>query len=254
MDQIQIGNANIDRFTFDETISNIEKTVSKKESQYVVTANTDHIVLLEKDERFQAAYDHAMFVTCDGTPLLLASWLLRSPIPGRVTGSDLMPALCRVGGAKSWRVAVIGGPPGTAKLAGEVLLKENPGLEVPLTYCPPLGFEHDEHETAKIIGLINDADVDIVFVGVGAPKQELWIYDHHKKISCGMLLGIGAAIEFTAGTIKRAPRWMRDWGLEWFHRMIMDPRRLILRYSKDTYFVVIVLKTFLRKWMARKNG
>lgn len=121
-----------------------------------------------------ARHCEASLVTCDGKPVLWASHLLGKPLPQSVTGSDLLPALCKYGASQSIKVALIGGPPGTAAAAGRRLVETYPGVNVVWTYCPPLGFEHDARQSDFIVGEISRTDPDLVFVGVGAPKQEKW--------------------------------------------------------------------------------
>jgi N-acetylglucosaminyldiphosphoundecaprenol N-acetyl-beta-D-mannosaminyltransferase len=165
-----------------------------------------------------------------------------------------MPALCKAGGALGLRIALIGGPPGSAERAAQNLVASCPGLHVTWAYCPPFGFEFDAQESMTMVKTLNALDVDLVFVGVGAPKQEKWIDEHRQNLRVGALLGIGAAIEFAAGTLHRAPRILRRLGLEWAYRLIQQPRRLFWRYSKDLYFGLIIAKQMLAKILVKVSG
>lgn len=226
---------------------------SLRESHYIVTPNADHVLQLESDPVLREVYRGASLVTCDGKPVLWASHLLGTPLPQTVTGSDLLPGLCKYGAPTRLRVALLGGPPGTAATAGQRLEAAYPGLQVVWTYCPPMGFDVDPSESALILRQVNEANVDILFVGVGAPKQEKWIFAHKAAIKAGVILGIGAAIEFTAGTLPRAPKWLRAFGLEWAYRLAHDPRRLALRYLRDLRFFVIVGRQLVAKWRRRDS-
>ena len=244
---VQIGKARITSLTFQEAVRSILLLAEKRNSEYIVTPNTDHILQLESTPLLRSAYDQAKLVVCDGRPILWASYLLRNPLPDVITGADLMPALCKEAASMDLRIALVGGPPGTAEKAGENLKRKYPGLTLAWTHCPPFGFEKSPTETDQIIRRLNELDVDLVFLGVGAPKQEIWIHQNRGRLKVGVLLGIGAAIEFMAETLPRAPKLMRRLGLEWVFRLYHDPKRLALRYLKDLYFVVIVARQILKK-------
>lgn len=236
----------VDRITFRQAVDKILAWAKSRDSHYVVTPNADHVLQLESDIVLQKVYSEASLVTCDGKPVLWASYLLGKPIPQSVTGSDLLPALCKYGASQSLKVALIGGPPGSAAAAGKRLVDAYPGLNVVWTYCPPLGFENDSLQSDFIVSEISRTDPDLVFVGVGAPKQEKWIHAHKGRIRTGVMLGIGAAIEFTAGTLPRAPKWMRRVGLEWAFRLLSDPKRLAIRYFRDLRFFSIIMHQFFK--------
>ena len=244
---VKIGKANITSLLFNQAVDSILEQAKKRNSSYIVTPNADHILQLETNLDLRSAYEGASLVVCDGRPVLWASHVLGTPLPSLITGADLMPALCKVGSAQKIRIALVGGPPNTAKKAGENLTLNYPGLEVVWTHCPPLGFEKNPLQTMEIINRLNELSPDLVFLGVGAPKQEIWIHRNQPLLKVGVLLGIGAGIEFMAGTLPRAPKIMRRLGLEWLFRLYHDPKRLGVRYFKDLYFFVIILKQLLTK-------
>lgn len=250
---VKIGHAEISRLTFAASISCILAAARSRESKYIVTPNTDHILQLETDEELRQAYRGADLVLCDGRPLLWASKLLGTPLPEVVTGADLLPALCKFGANAGCRVALVGGPPGSAELARENILQAYPGIQVVWAYCPPLGFERNAEVNRKIIQTLNNLDCDLVFIGVGAPKQEKWIFANYSQLRVGVLLGVGAAIEFVAGTVPRAPKIFRRFGLEWSFRLFHDPKRLGKRYFKDLYFFVIVFRQWVQRQRRTKN-
>jgi N-acetylglucosaminyldiphosphoundecaprenol N-acetyl-beta-D-mannosaminyltransferase len=211
--------------------------------RYVVTPNVDHIVKLQHDKEFQTIYQNADLVLADGMPLIWAAKFLGNPLCERVAGSDLFIKLCTVAAKSKYRLYFLGGNPGDAEKAKEALIQRNPGLTVEGCYCPPFGFEKDENENKKIVELIKTAKPDLLFVALGAPKQEKWIYEHYQEIRVPVTIGIGVGFSFAAGTIKRAPVWMQKAGLEWFWRLMMEPRRLWKRYLiDDMKFFRLVLK------------
>lgn len=245
---VRIGKANINSLLFNQSVDFILKQAKQRNSSYIVTPNTDHILELETNLDLRSAYEGASLVVCDGRPVLWASYILGTPLPAIITGADLMPALCKAGCADNLRIALVGGPENTAKKAGENLMAKYPGLDVVWTHCPNLGFEKDPIQTMEIVNRLNELSPDLVFLGVGAPKQEIWMHQNQHLLKVGVLLGIGAGIEFIAGSLPRAPKIMRRLGLEWLFRLYHDPKRLSVRYFRDLYFLVIILKQFITKF------
>lgn len=227
----------------------------------MVTPNVDHIVKLQNNSEFARCYDNAGLVLADGAPLILASKLLGTPLKERVAGSDLFFTLCENSAINKQRLFFLGGLEGVAAKAAEVLKAQFPGINIVGTYCPPFGFEHDQAENDKIIDMINAAQPNILFVGVGAPKQEKWIYNNIKDLNINVAIGIGAFFDFAACTIKRAPKSFRNFGMGWFWRFMQEPKRLFRRYFIDSAeFVPIVVKQGLQsqqeqykfKWMPHR--
>ena len=141
----------------------------------------------------------------------------------------------------------MGGRIGAAERCAENLAKKDKSIRITGTYAPFFGFEHDHRENEKIIQLIKAANPDILFVGLGSPKQERWIYHHKDELHVPVSIGIGVTFEFMAGTVKRAPEWMQSSGLEWFWRLMMEPKKLWKRYLIDDLpFLGLVLKQKFR--------
>jgi N-acetylglucosaminyldiphosphoundecaprenol N-acetyl-beta-D-mannosaminyltransferase len=236
-------NTGVDNLTLGEAIEAIDQLVRADKQAFVVTPNVDHIVKLQKDRIFQEVYAHADLALTDGAPLLWAARLFGTPIKEKVSGSDLFPALCAHAAQQGHSMFFLGGLDGVAERAKEVLCARHRALKVVGTYSPPFGFENDELENQKIMDMINAVKPDILCVGVGAPKQEKWIYANRDKLTARVSLGIGASFDFVAGTIRRAPIWMQRAGLEWFYRAMKEPRRLFMRYLVDAIvFLPLIVK------------
>ena len=219
--------------------------------RYVVTPNVNHVVLLERHERFRAAYAEAGMVLADGMPLVAASRLLKRPLPERVAGSDLVPALLDAANSRGGAtVFLLGALPGVGERAAKNIEKRWPAVRVVGTYSPPLGFEKMPEENTKILRMLDECKPQILVVGLGAPKQELWTHEHHRHIPGCVALCAGATIDFLAGEKPRAPRWMRSTGLEWLHRVASEPRRLAKRYLHDA---VLFPRLVLRELRASKT-
>lgn len=203
--------------------------------KYVVTPNLDHLVLLERSERLRAAYREAALVVADGWPLVAASRLLRATLPERVNGTNLVMNILdsRSTATPLTKVFLLGARPGVASTAAAKIREKWPALQVTGTHSPPLGFENDPAESRRIIEMIQSLGPDLLIVGLGAPKQETWIHEHRAALHTKVALCVGATIDFLAGSIPRAPRWMQRAGLEWLHRLRTEPARLGPRYLRD---------------------
>ena len=248
MNRVQVAGFKFECLNFDDAVNRIIE-ISKSEMQpapFVVTPNVDHVLRLEKSRELREIYEKAVLILADGMPLVWLSRLQRQRLPERVTGADLLPAICERAAGQGIGVFLLGGPPGAAKSAADSLKKKHPDLGVG-EYCPPLGFEFDEVENQRIINLINEQAPGVLFVGVGSPKQEMWIARFRSQLNVGICLGVGAAIEFQAGLLKRAPVWMQRSGTEWIYRMLSDPRRLVKRYASNAAFLLVVGREILGK-------
>jgi len=209
------------------------------QTRYVVTPNVDHCVLFQRDETLRRAYAEASLVLADGLPVVLAGKLLGRRIPQRVAGSDVTPAIFTAAAnhhrfeTRPLRVFLLGAAPGVAGRAAKIIHARWKNVEVVGTLSPPLGFETLDTENTKIIHRVNEATPDVLVIGLGAPKQELWIHAHYRTLTAKVALCVGATIDFIAGHKRRAPAWMQHFGLEWLHRLSGDPGRLAKRYAQD---------------------
>jgi len=237
-----------DVVTFEEAMRRLIELAQGDAATYAVTANVDHVVRLHRHPELLPLYTDANVVVADGTPLIWASRLLRTPLPERVAGSDLFPALCGEAAEHGLSVFFLGGDPGTADRAAAVLQSRHPALQVAGTYCPEFGFENDPEECDRIVDLIRQASPNILFVGLGSPKQEQWIAQYRDACHAKLSIGIGISFSFVCGDVVRAPRWMQRLGLEWFHRLCQEPGRLWRRYLvRDLRFFALVIREFRKR-------
>jgi N-acetylglucosaminyldiphosphoundecaprenol N-acetyl-beta-D-mannosaminyltransferase len=242
--RVNICGVDIDQISFAEAMMGmLNHAKLRKPPEYVVTPNAHHVVMLQKNERFRQIYQRARWVVPDGVPLLWASRLLNTPLPERVNGTDLFEQLCAMSATLGLKVFLLGGRPGAADSAVAVLTQRYPALSVAGTYCPPFGFEDDRQEQQRMNDAIQAATPDLLFVGLGAPKQEYWIENNYQLLNVPVSLGIGVSFELVSGMVPRAPRWMQKMGLEWFFRLMMEPHRLWQRYLwGNAVFVSLVIK------------
>lgn len=244
MARIKFMNTNIDNLTMAETLHEIDKLIQKKNCSYVVTPNVDHIVRLEKDEELQKVYKNASLILADGKPLIWISKWYKTPIKEKNSGSDLFPRVCQLAANKNYTMYLLGAAEGVADTAARNLMKKYPGLNIVGTYSPPFGFEKNEQEMNKIKTQIQDVHPDILIVGLGCPKQEKFMYYHCKELGVPISFGLGASIDFEAGNIKRAPKWMSNHGLEWLYRFSKEPKRLFKRYFVDDLKIIQVARKY----------
>lgn len=244
MARIKFMNTNIDNLTMAETLNEIDKLIQKKNCSYVVTPNVDHIVRLEKDEELQKVYKNASLILTDGKPLIWISKWYKTPIKEKISGSDLFPRVCQLAANKNYTMYLLGAAEGVADTAARNLMKKYPGLNIVGTYSPPFGFEKNEQEMNKIKTQIQDVHPDILIVGLGCPKQEKFMYYHCKELGVPISFGLGASIDFEAGNIKRAPKWMSNHGLEWLYRFSKEPKRLFKRYFVDDLKIIQVARKY----------
>ena len=243
--RIKLMNVSIDNLTMTEAIEEINELILDGSYHFVVTPNVDHIVKLEKDIELRKVYENADLILTDGMPLIWISKLYRTPIVERVAGSDLFPNVCELAAKKHYKVFLLGAKEGVAAKAAINLQRKYPGLDVVGTFSPKFGFHKDKNAVNKIIEMINIAKPDILAVGLGAPKQEKFIFNYKNQLKVPISLAIGASIDFEAGNVKRAPKWMRNMGLEWFYRLLMEPRRMYKRYLSDGAYIFSIFFKYL---------
>jgi len=236
--RVRLFGIDLDALTSDQAVRLLIGWIRARDGRcrYVVTPNVDHVLLYQSREDLRRAYADAALVLADGAPVVWASHLFRKPVPERVAGSDLTPALLeatRELGEIS--VFLLGAAPGVAERAASHIHARYAHVRVVGTHSPPYGFEHDPKIEAEMLRLIRVARPDVLVVGLGAPKQELWVHRHRNELEAAVVLCVGATIDFLAGEKTRAPPWMQRTGLEWVHRALGEPRRLMPRYAKNMW-------------------
>ena len=227
---VRLGNLTLHAITEDQCIARVLQELDAGRGGFVVTPNLDHVRRLRHDGGFAEIYRSADIIVPDGMPLIWASWLQGTRLPQRVAGSSLISTLSAEAARRRRSVFLLGGTPGTADTAAKVLQERYEGLQIAGTFCPAMGFENDEGALAEVIRSLREAQPDIIYVGLGAPKQERLIFKLRPQLPNSWWLGIGVSFSFLAGEVRRAPRWMQQIGLEWLHRLYQEPRRLTRRY------------------------
>lgn len=214
-----------DVMAYSDVFQCIETWRRQRLKSYVVLANPHSVYLAERHPEMKAALGQAGLILPDGIGVIVAARLLGYRAVARVTGPMLVLHLCDWGRSRGYRHFFYGGRQGVAARLAFNLMRLYPGLQVAGWYSPPFRMLGAKEEP-EVIHRINQTKPDIVWVGLGAPKQEVWMASHLRDIHCTAMIGVGAAFDFHSGRIPWAPRWMRDLGLEWLHRLANDPMRV----------------------------
>ena len=236
----------IDNLYLAEAVREVERSVLQGNRGYVVTPNAAHICLLQQDEELKKIYSNASLVLADGMSIIFASRLLGFPLKERCCGTELFTEVCVMLASLDKKIFLLGGQNGSEKIAEQKLKEMYPNLKVS-SYSPCFGFENDKTETAKIVDMINKFNSDILFLFVGTPKSEKWIYQNISRLHINVGFSLGQTINYFSGTKKRAPKWIRKAGGEWFFRLCQEPKRLWKRYLiGNSLFLILVIKEFFK--------
>jgi N-acetylglucosaminyldiphosphoundecaprenol N-acetyl-beta-D-mannosaminyltransferase len=229
-DRVSLLGLALDRLTEDEVIDRVLEGVKTRRGGWICPVNLDVLRKITRDASLQRLVASADLVVADGMPLVWASKLQGCALPERVAGSSLVMTLPAAAAGTDTAFFMLGGDPGVAESAAQRLVGDHASLRLAGTYCPPVGFENDPAELAKIEAAIDDSKPDVVFVALGFPKQDRLIDGLRSSRPAMWFLSCGISLSFVSGDVQRAPRWVQRLGLEWLHRLAQEPRRLARRY------------------------
>ena len=242
----------VDRITMTQAVSETERMITERRKDELVFCTVSTVLSARKDARLRKAIEHAALVAPDGMPLVWLGKRFGGAGIERVYGPDFMLAFMSATGG-SYRHFFFGGAEGVADALQGRLTRRFPSLQVVGAYSPP--FSSSMTATTDEVELINACRPDIVWVGLGHPKQEIWGFESHPHLDVPVIAAVGAAFDFHAGVKKEAPRWMQRSGLQWLHRVVKEPRRLWKRYLiGNTLFVVLIARDLLRGRLRRGSG
>lgn len=246
---LQVANADMN-----EVCEYISELIELRQPCYIGGLNMHQIMLIDKDKKLREIYENAGMIFPDGQPVIYMAKDLGTPLKQKLSGPDLMDGACKMAAEKGYRVFFLGGKESSPEKAAKKFSKKYPGLCVAGSFSPPFGFEKDEEQMDKLISMLKDSNADMLFVGLGSPKQDYFIADNMGAFKIPVSFSIGIAIDFHAGAIKRAPVWMQKCGLEWLHRMVQDPKRLIKRYFIEDQIAIRKYFEFKKKVRHISNG
>lgn len=245
--RVSVVGAPIDAMSWDETCEVIARWAARRDSRYVCICNVHSVITARQDTNFHEVIRQADMATPDGAPV---AWMMRRlgyRSQSRINGPDLMYRYCAQAARRDERIFLYGNTQDTLDILQRRLLQDFPTLQIAGAYSPPFRALTPQ-EDAEVVQRINDSGAGTVWVSLGCPKQERWMADHRGRIQA-VMVGVGAAFDYHAGTLQRAPLWMQRHGLEWLHRFWSEPRRLGRRYLvTNTQFLVQALRQLLNPY------
>lgn len=238
MEKTNILGVNVDKVNYDEAVERIMKMLNEPGNHTVFTPNSEIILMAYKDENFCGILNSADLLTADGIGVVYASKILGNSVPERVAGFDVSCGVLDEISQSGHRLYLFGGKPGVAEMAAENLKQEYPLLNI-------VGMRDGyftPEENDSIIDDINQSGADLVFVCLGAPKQENWIFENRSKLNCHVMMGVGGTLDVLAGTAERAPEIWCDLGFEWLYRLIKEPKRFFRMLALPKFALTVIFK------------
>ncbi len=237
LETVDVWGLSLARLDTAGTLDVVDRMIRQGRPGFFITANLHYARLTAGSEYLRELNERAGFITADGMPLVWQARRQGEPVPQRVAGSDLVDLICKRAALRGHRVFFLGAADGVALEAAQRLKEKYPLLAVAGVAAPTFReMSPEDHEA--LVRKIRSTRPDIVFAALGQPKGEVWLDRHREELGVPVCVQIGASLDFIAGKAQRAPRWMQRSGLEWFHRMATDPRRLAPRYLRDALFLL----------------
>jgi len=243
MHRINLLNFEIDVVSFNDTVNLLFENIDKQIKSFVFFINALKVYELDKNAELKNAMLNFNFLLADGVPIVWASKLFKKTLPGRVNGTDLFEKLMEEAEKRNKSVYFLGATQGNIERLIEVIKNKHPKLNI-------AGFRNGyfkKEEENEVVEQINQSKTDILFLGFGSPKKELWAHTYKDKLTVPVVQGVGGSFDVVAGIIHRAPLWMQKSGLEWFYRVLKEPRRMFKRYFiTNGYFIYTLAKYYLK--------
>ena len=220
-ERLEILGVGIDKVNSQQALEKIGAFIASGQPHQIVTANAEIIYQASKNEKMRHVINNAQMVTADGSGVVWASRQLGEPLEQRVTGIDLVNSICEQSAKDKWKIYILGSAPGVAAAAAVNIRNKFPG-------CNIVGTHHgyfNAKEEKQILAELEQLKPDVLFVALGAPKQEYWIADHLNELGISVGMGIGGSMDVLSGNVKRAPKWMQKMSLEWLYRLLIQPTR-----------------------------
>lgn len=238
MEKVNILGVNIDKVTYDGAVDAVYQMLNEKGNHAVLTPNSEIVLMAYKDPEFAEILNSASLLTADGIGVVYASKILKNPLPERVAGYDVACGIIKRIAESGHRLYMLGGKPGIAETAMENLKKEYPLLNIVGTHDGYFSPEEDE----LVVEEINNSGADLLFVCLGAPTQEKWIHENKDKLTCHVMMGIGGSLDVFAGAVQRAPQVWQKLGLEWFYRLMKEPKRFFRMLALPKFGFTVLFK------------
>ena len=242
--KINIFNVNIDNLSLVETLDRVSYAINHKQQLHHVVVNAGKIVAMQEDEQLRKSVNACDLINVDGQAVVWASRLLKKPLKERVAGIDLMEHLVELSAKKNYKIYLLGAQEKVIKKVVDVY-RNKYSKDLIAGYRNGYFKPEEEEEIARDIA---NSEAQILFVAISSPKKENFLYSHKQKLnSLNFIMGVGGSFDVVAGKTRRAPVWMRKYGLEWFYRFIQEPKRMWKRYLfGNAKFIFLTIKSFLR--------
>jgi N-acetylglucosaminyldiphosphoundecaprenol N-acetyl-beta-D-mannosaminyltransferase len=252
---VSVRGAWLHAITEQQCVATVLHEIEHRRGGSIHTMNLDHLRRFLRQPSYAARYSRASIITADGMPLIWASRLRGTPLPERVTGSNLIWSLSAAAAQRGRSIYLLGGASDTAKKAASVLMRTYPNLRIAGTSSESIEDSSDQGRNHGLVEALALAKPDIVYVALGSPKQEEVMQRLREMLPATWWLGVGAAFSFVAGEIQRAPLWMQRIGLEWFHRLMQEPRRLAKRYliAGLPFGVSLLCRSIIERFSPNRN-
>ncbi len=229
-----------------QVIEAVDSLIQARDPSYFITANLNYAMLTKRYEDLREMNRNAAFIVADGMPLVWDAWRQGTPVPERVAGSDLIFDLARLAADRGYRLFLLGAGPGVAEEAARNLIARYPGLQVVGIESPDMASLSDV-DNARLVERVRAAQADLLIVALSQPKGDRWIHENYRGLEIPVSVNLGASLDFAAGRVRRAPRWIQKAGLEWVFRLALEPRRLTRRYLENgLFFLGEELRAFAR--------
>lgn len=246
-DTINILGVNISVLNMKETVAKAKLFLNEEKPHMIFTPNSEIIYMAYKDAVFADILNSADINTADGIGVVYASKILKRPLSERVAGYDFLNELIKESAKMNKRVFLFGSKPGVAELAGKELEKRYPGIVI----CGTRDGYFKDEESENIAEQIKNTSPDIVFVCLGAPKQEKWIYNHKDRLGAKIIMGAGGSLDVLAGKVERAPEKWQKLGLEWAYRLKKEPKRILRMTALPKFGLTVMFKG--KKFVSKEN-
>jgi len=250
MRSVEILGVRVDDATYDDLMEQVDSYVASGQPHHIVTLNTEMVIAARDDVSVAQVLDSADLNVADGVGVMFAARLLGHPLRERVTGSDGIYRLATYCACRGYRPFFLGAAPGVAEMAADRLVAANPGLKVAGTYA---GSPLPEDEQV-ILARVRAADPDVLLVAYGVPAEEKWIARNRQGLGVPVMVGVGGSFDFVAGVTRRAPIWMRRWGLEWLYRLYKEPWRWRRQLALPRFMALVLLQRAGRREGTGKAG
>ncbi len=244
--EINLLGIKFQNMTMSEAVERIAAHIGSNERRKIFFVNPDCFNKIFSDKGYFELLHKADYIFPDGIGVHLACKMINNPLKENINGTDMLPFLCQMALQRGFSFYLVGGKPGIAARMKARLENDYPGLKIA---GEQHGYFDREKDSAAVLSRINEQRPDILLVAFGVPVQEKWIEDNFDKINCRIAMGVGGLFDFYSGNIKRAPTWMREIGMEWFFRFLMEPKRMFKRYFVgNPVFIFRVLR-----WKSKKD-